>query len=175
MTTTRSRHGSARVTLPSDREIRITRVFDAPAALVFKAWTTPELVSRWWGFESAPLVVCDIDLRPGGAWRYVTREADGTELGWHGTHLEVDAPHRLVSTEVFEGYPDGQAQNTLVLTEHDGTTDLVVTVLHTSRENRDGHVASGMEGGLQHSLDRVEDLLVELRDDAARVVAGYPR
>jgi uncharacterized protein YndB with AHSA1/START domain len=173
MTTERtSRHGSAVVTLPSDREILIIRSFDAPAALVFRAWTTPELVRRWWGFESSPLVVCDIDLRPGGAWRYVTREADGTELGWHGTHLEIDAPHRLVSTEVFEGYPDAEARNTLTLREHGGITELTVTVLHTSKENRDGHVASGMEGGLQHSLDRIEDLLAELPRDAAHATAG---
>jgi uncharacterized protein YndB with AHSA1/START domain len=175
MTTTRSRHGSAVVTLPSDREILITRVFDAPAVLVFRAWTTPELVRRWWGYESSPLVVCDIDLRPGGAWRYVTREADGTERGWHGTHLEIEAPHRLVSTEVFEGYPDAEAQNTLTLTERDGTTVLTVTVLHRSKENRDGHVASGMEDGLQHSLNRVEDLLVELQGAAVRTVAGGAR
>jgi uncharacterized protein YndB with AHSA1/START domain len=160
--TTSTRHGSAVVTLPSDREIRITRVFDAPAELVFKAWTTPELVRRWWGYESSPLVVCEIDLRPGGAWRYVTRDADGTELGWHGTYLEIEGPHRLVSTEVFEGYPDGEAQDTLTLREGDGTTMLTITVLHSSVENRDGHIASGMEGGLQHSLDRVEDLLAEI-------------
>jgi uncharacterized protein YndB with AHSA1/START domain len=163
MTTTRTRHGTAVVTLPSDREIQITRTFEAPAALVFKAWTTPELVKRWWGFESAPLVVCDIDLRPGGAWRYVTREADGTELGWHGTYMGIEGPNRLSSTEVFEGHPDGEAHCTLTLTERDSTTVLSVTVLHTSVENRDGHIASGMEGGLQHSLNRVEDLLVELQ------------
>lgn len=179
MTTTSSRHGSARVTLPSDREILITRVFDAPPALVFEAWTTPQLVRRWWGWESSPLVVCDIDLRPSGAWRYVTRDADGTELGWHGTYLEIEAPNRLVSTEVFEGYPDGEAQNTLVLSERDGSTELAVTVLHSSTENRDGHVASGMERGLQHSLDRVEDLLVSRLADAqgkvARTLAGGSR
>ena len=168
MTTTRTRHGSAVVTLPSDREILITRVFDAPAGLVFRAWTTPELVRRWWGWTTSPLVVCDIDLRPGGAWRYVTRDADGTELGWHGTYLEIEAPHRLVSTEVFEGYPDGEAQNTLALTERDATTVLTVNVLHSSKENRDGHVGSGMERGLQHSLDRVEDLLIELQGNVAR-------
>ncbi|MEY2437471.1 MAG: hypothetical protein QOF97_2307 [Acidimicrobiaceae bacterium] len=175
MTTTRARHGSAVVTLPSDREILITRVFDAPAALVFKAWTTPELVRRWWGWESSPLVVCDIDLRPGGAWRYVTRDADGTELGWRGTYLEIEAPHRLVSTEVFEGHPEGEAQSTLTLTERDGTTSFSVTVLHASKENRDGHVASGMERGLQHSLDRVEDLLAELRGEPARTDVGGVR
>jgi uncharacterized protein YndB with AHSA1/START domain len=166
MTIHRTRHGSAVVTLPSDREILITRTFDAPAALVFTAWTTPELVRRWWGFETSPLIVCDIDLRPGGSWRYVTREPDGSELGWHGTYLEIGAPHRLVSTEVFEGYPDAEARNTLSLAEHDGVTDLSITVLHRTRENRDGHIASGMEGGLQHSLDRVEDLVAELQRQA---------
>jgi uncharacterized protein YndB with AHSA1/START domain len=177
MTAIRSRHGSAVVTLPSDREILITRVFDAPAALVFAAWTTPELVRCWWGWETSPLVVCDIDLRPGGTWRYVSRDAEGTEWGWHGVYLEIDAPLRLVSTEVFEGYADAEAHNTLTLTELDGTTVLTVVVLHTSREHRDGHVDSGMEGGMQHSLDRVDDLLVELRGtadtaDAADAAAG---
>lgn len=167
MTTPRTRHGSAVVTLPTDREILITREFDAPAALVFAAWTTPDLVRRWWGDEASPLVVCDIDLRPGGAWRYVTRAADGTEFGWHGSYLEIAPPHRLVSTEVFEGYPDAEARNTLTLTERGHTTTLAVTVLHSSKENRDGHVASGMEGGMQLALDRVEDLLVELAASAA--------
>jgi uncharacterized protein YndB with AHSA1/START domain len=173
MTIASTRHGSAVVTLPSDREIHITRVFDAPPALVFRAWTTPELVRRWWGFESSPVVVCDIDLRAGGGWRYVTREPDGTELGWHGTYLEIDPPHRLVTTEVFEGYPDAEARNTLRLVpQDDGTTLLSVTVLHTTKEHRDGHVASGMEGGMQHSLDRIEDLLPELQGGAPDGEAG---
>jgi uncharacterized protein YndB with AHSA1/START domain len=162
MTPTRTRHGSAVVTLPSDREIRITRVFDAPAHLVFRAWTTPELVRRWWGWESSELVVCDIDLRVGGAWRYVTRDPEGAELAWHGTYVDVDAPHRLVTTEVFEPHPEGEARNTLTLDERDGTTTLTISVLHQSIENRDAHVASGMERGLQHSLDRAEDLLASL-------------
>jgi uncharacterized protein YndB with AHSA1/START domain len=84
VTSIRNRHGTATVTLPSDREILITRQFDAPAALVYKAWTTPELVKRWWGFETSEWLVCEIDLREGGNWRYVTREADGTEVGFHG-------------------------------------------------------------------------------------------
>jgi uncharacterized protein YndB with AHSA1/START domain len=163
MTPVQSRHGSATVTLPSDLEIMITRTFDAPAALVFDAWTTPEMVRRWWGWDSSSLVVCDIDLRPGGAWRYVTREADGRELGWHGTYHEIDPPHRLVSTEVFEGYPEGEATDTLTLSERDGTTTLTVVVLHSSRANRDGHVGSGMERGMQHSLDRFEDLVGSLQ------------
>ena len=163
----RDRHGSAVITLPSDREILITRRFDAPAALVFRAWTTPAFVEQWWGRESAPLIVCTIDLRVGGSWRYVSRTADGTELGWHGTYREIEAPHRLVSTEVFEWYPDGEAIDTLVLEEHDGVTTLRVTVLHTSRENRDGHVNSGMEGGLQESMDRIESLMSIVTDPTA--------
>jgi uncharacterized protein YndB with AHSA1/START domain len=167
MTRVQSRHGSAVVTLPSDLEIMITRTFDAPAALVFEAWTTPELVRRWWGWDSSSLIVCDIDLRPGGGWRYVTHEADGRELGWHGTYLEIARPHRLVATEVFEGYPEGEATNTLTLSERDGTTTLTVVILHTSKENRDGHVDSGMERGMQHSLDRFEDLLADLQASTA--------
>jgi uncharacterized protein (TIGR03086 family) len=180
MTTTR--FGSATVTLPSDTEILITRTFQAPAALVFEALTTPEHVRNWWGFETAPLVVCEIDLRVGGAWRYVTRDADGRELGWHGDYREIEAPQRIVSTEVFEGFPDAGSLNTMTLTEVDGLTTLQTVVLHTSRENRDGHVNSGMEGGMQHTFDRLERLLEQLdtvecryRKVAARfseVVAG---
>lgn len=155
-----NRHGSAVVTLPSDLEIAITRIFDAPKQLVFEAWTTPALVRQWWGWETSELVVCDIDLRPGGEWRYVTRDADGVELGWHGTYRDVEFPDRLVSTEIFEGFPDGEAVNTLTLTERDGETVLAVTALYTCREHRDGHLASGMERGMQHSLDRFEDLVI---------------
>jgi uncharacterized protein (TIGR03086 family) len=155
-----NRHGTAVVSLPSDLEIHITRTFDAPAALVFEAWTTPALIRRWWGFESAPLVVCEMDLRVGGAWRYVTRDADGVELGWHGVCRELDAPHHMVASEVFEPYPDGEALNMLSLIENgNGSTTLSITVLHASRENRDGHVNSGMEPGLQHTLNRLDDLV----------------
>jgi uncharacterized protein YndB with AHSA1/START domain len=159
---TSNRHGSAVVTLPSDREIRIERVFDAPAHLVFKAWTTPEYVRRWWGDPDAPVVLCDIDLRPGGAWRYVTRNADGSEFGWHGVYSVVDAPHHLATTEVFEGFPDAEAQNTLTFDERDGVTTMTVIVLHQTKEYRDGHVNSGMEGGMQLALNRFDAVLAEL-------------
>ena len=172
MTTITTRYGSAIVTLPSDLEIRITRVFDAPAALVFEVWTAPKHVRRWWGREEAPVVVCDIDLRVGGTWRYVTRAADGAELGWHGTYQEITAPNRLVSTEVFEGYPDAEALNTLTLEEHDGQTMLTALVLHRSKENRDGHINSGMEAGMQPTLDRVEDILGELTGKLTGELAG---
>ena len=153
------RHGSAVVTLPSDTEILITRSFDAPSARVFEAWTTPDLVRQWWGFETSPLTVCDIDLRVGGNWRYVTREPDGTELGWHGTYHEIDAPGRLVSSEVFEGYPDAEAVNSLTLVEEGELTTMRILIRHSTQANRDGHIESGMEGGMQLTMDRLEDLL----------------
>jgi uncharacterized protein YndB with AHSA1/START domain len=156
------RHGSAVVTLPSDREILITRAFDAPAALVFKAWTTPELVRRWRGFETSEWLVCEIDLREGGSWRFVTRESNGFEVGFHGEYREIDAPRRIVSTEVYEGVPDAAALNTILLEERDGVTTMTVRVLHETQEHRDAHIASGMEGGMQVSMDRMEDLVADL-------------
>ncbi len=153
-----NRNGSAVVTLPNDTDIHIVRQFDAPAALVFKATTTPELVKRWWGFESAEWAVCDIDLRVGGGWRYVVREGD-MEVGFHGEYRELDPPRRVVSTEVFEGFPDAEAVNTITLDEADGVTTMTVVVHHSCKEHRDGHVDAGMEGGLQISYDRLEDLL----------------
>lgn len=164
MTTTHNRYGSATVTLPSDREILITRQFDAPAAVLFKAWTTPDLVKRWWGFETSEWLVCEIDLREGGSWRYVTREAGGFEVAFHGEYRTIEPPLRIVSTEVFEGYPDPDAAslNTVVFEEHDGVTTMAITVLHTKQEHRDAHIASGMEDGMQISMNRLEDLVVEL-------------
>src|ERR671918_174674 len=99
------RLGTAVVTLPSDTEILITREFDAPASLVFKAYTTPELVKRWWGFETSEWLVCDIDLRVGGQWRFVIRDG-GMEVGFHGEYREIAGPHRLVHTEIYEGAPE---------------------------------------------------------------------
>ena len=166
------RHGTATVTLQSDREIVITRQFDAPAALVFTAWTTPELVRRWWGFETSEWLVCEIDLREGGTWRYVTREtvnAEPFEVGFHGEFRTIDAPHRIVSTEVYEGFTDPDspgdeagALNTITFDESDGVTTMTILVAHAKPEHRDPHIASGMEGGMQISMNRLEDLVIEL-------------
>ena len=157
-----NRHGSAVITLPSDTDILITRLFDAPADLVFRAWTTPELVRRWWGFETSEWLACDIDLRVGGQWRFVIRDG-GMEVGFHGEYREIARPHRLVSTEIYEGFPDpdgdGAALNTMTLDEVDGVTTMTLLVQHARPEHRDAHIASGMEGGLQVSLDRMEDLV----------------
>jgi uncharacterized protein (TIGR03086 family) len=158
-TALQSRYGSAVVTLPSDTEILITRSFDAPAELVWEAVTTPRHVLRWWGPPWAPLTSAEIDLRVGGAWRYVRREVNGTEMGWHGTYREIERPHRVVSTEVYEGFPDAESVNTMTLVEIDGVTTLRTLVQHANQEFRDGHIASGMEGGMQQTFNRLDDLL----------------
>ena len=169
-----TRHGSATVTLPSDLEILITRTFEAPATLVWDAITQPRHLLRWWGPDYCPLVACDVDFRVGGAWRYVCRDMDGNELGWHGTYRDIRHGECIVSTEVFEGFPEAQSLNTMTLTEDGGVTTLRTTVRHATKEFRDGHVASGMEGGMQLSFDRLDDLL-EVADTTAerfRRVAG---
>ena len=156
--TVNNRHGSAVITLPSDTEILITRAFDAPAELIFKAFTTPELVQQWWGFETSEWLVCEIDLRVGGQWRYVIRERD-MEVGFHGEYREIDGPHRLVSTEVYEGFPDAGSLNIMTLDEVDGVTTMSTLVQHETQEHRDMQLASGMESGMQVSYDRMEDLV----------------
>jgi len=159
------RRGSATVTTPSDTEILITRVFDAPAELIFRAFTTPELVKRWWGFESSNWLVCEIDLRVGGKWRYVTSEANGMEVGFHGEYREIARPHRLVSTEAYEGMLDADANaavNTVTLEEADGVTTMRVLVRHVNQWGRDMHLNSGMERGMQVSYDRLEAVAQQL-------------
>jgi uncharacterized protein YndB with AHSA1/START domain len=158
MNTTSNRHGSAVVTLPSDTEILITRQFDAPAELVYRAYTTPELVKRWWGFDASVWRVCEIDLRVGGTWRYVIKD-DDFEVGFHGEYRELDSPHRLVSTEVYEGMPDASALDIVDFDEVDGVTTMRMLVQHTEQAHRDAHIESGMEGGMQVSMDRLEDLV----------------
>ena len=156
--TVNNRHGSAVISLPSDTEILITRAFDAPAELIFKAFTTPELVQQWWGFETSAWLVCEIDLRVGGKWRYVIRERD-MEVGFHGEYHEIEGPHRLVSTEIYEGFPDAGSLNIMTLDEVDGVTTMTTLVQHESQEHRDMQLASGMESGMQVSYDRMEDLV----------------
>ena len=158
---TTDRHGSATITLPSDTEMLITRVFDAPAELIFTAWTTPELVKQWWGFETGEWLVCDVDLRVGGTWRWVVKERD-MEVGFHGEYREIDRPHRLVSTEAYEGAPDpdgSSSLNIMTLDEVDGVTTMTTLVQYPSQEIRDAVLESGMESGLQVSYDRLEDLV----------------
>jgi uncharacterized protein YndB with AHSA1/START domain len=157
--------GTAKVTLPTDTQILITREFDAPKHLVYKAWTTPELVRRWWSARRGEVTVADIDLRVGGAWRFVMIADDGMEVGFHGEYREIVPNERLVSTEVFEGLPEGDsdpALNTLTLEEAGGRTMLTLLVETETKEQRDAIVESGMEDGLQDALDLVEEVAISL-------------
>jgi uncharacterized protein YndB with AHSA1/START domain len=158
--------GTATVTLPTDEQILITREFNAPKHLVYKAWTTPELVKRWWNAKRGEVTTCEIDLRVGGMWRYVMVTEEGFEVGFHGEYREIVPDERIVSTEVYEGIPDAEAHaalNTLTLTEVDGRTTLTLLVQHTSREDRDAHINSGMEAGMQDAMDLLEQVAVSLR------------
>jgi uncharacterized protein YndB with AHSA1/START domain len=154
---------TATVTLPTDEQILITREFDAPKHLVYKAWTTPELVKRWWHANRGEMTVAEIDLRVGGTWRYVMVAEGGFEVAFHGEYREIVPNERIVSTEVYEGMPDAEALDTLTLSEADGRTTLTILVQHTSKEHRDAHINSGMEDGLQDALDLLEQVAVSLR------------
>ena len=154
--------GTATVTLPTDEQILITREFDAPPHLVYKAWTTPELVKRWWSGRRGVVTHAEIDLRVGGMWRYVMVADGGFEVAFHGEYREIVPNERLVSTEVYEGMPDAEALNTLTFTEKDGRTLLTLLVQHTSKEDRDAHIHSGMEVGMQEAMDRLEQVAISL-------------
>jgi uncharacterized protein YndB with AHSA1/START domain len=158
--------GTATVTLPTDTQILITREFDAPKHLVYRAWTTPELVKRWWHANRGEVTLAEIDLRVGGMWRYVSRSEDGFEVGFHGEYREIVPNERLVTTEVYEGIPDADehaALDTLTLIESDGRTTLTVLVEHPTKEGRDAHINSGMEAGMQDAMDLLEEVAVSLR------------
>ena len=155
--------GTAKVTLPTDEQILITREFDAPKDLVYKAYTTPELVKRWWHANRGEATIAEIDLRVGGAWRYVMVADGGFEVAFHGEYRELVPNERIVSTEVYEGMPEGEAVDTLTLTEVDGRTTLTILVQHTSKEHRDAHIDSGMEAGMQDALNLLEQIAISLR------------
>jgi len=150
--------GSAKVSLPADDEILVTRDFAAPKHVVFKAYTTPELVSRWWHAEHGTMKSCEIDLRVGGKWRYAMTANAGFEVAFHGEYKEIVPDERIVSTEVYEGAPDAPALTTVTFVEKYGRTTLTIVSRHESRENRDAVLASGMESGLQIALDLLEEV-----------------
>jgi uncharacterized protein YndB with AHSA1/START domain len=162
MATTTS--GTAKVTLPADNQILITREFNAPARLVWKAYTTPELIKRWWSGGHGPVTIAEVDLRVGGKWRYVL-DAGGFEVGFHGEYREIQEPERLVNTEAYEGIPDPDDHAALVtttLTERDGRTFMEMLVEHRDQADRDASVNSGMESGLQAGLDQLEVIAASL-------------
>jgi uncharacterized protein YndB with AHSA1/START domain len=152
-------------TLPSDREIRMTRLFDAPRHLVFEAMTKPEHVRRWWGClsDEHSVAVCEIDLRPGGRWRFVGRNPKGDIPAFYGVYREIAPPDRLVFTEIFEPYPDVESVVTTVLTEEEGKTRITVTASYPSMAVRDMVNTTGMAHGAAISYDRLEDLVLELQ------------
>lgn len=147
------------LSLPTERELLITRTFRAPRSLVFDVMTNPDHVGRWWGPRALTLVRCEMDVRPGGRYRFVLRLPQGGEAAFRGEYLEVRRPDRVVSTFEFEGMPGHGSIETLTLDEVDGLTHLAVRCLYKSREDRDGHLNSGMEPGARESHDRLEELL----------------
>jgi uncharacterized protein YndB with AHSA1/START domain len=161
--------GTATVTLPTDEQILITREFDAPRHLVYKAWTTPELVKRWWSGRRGEVTLAEIDLRVGGRWRYVMIAEGGFEVAFHGEFREIVPDERIVNTEVYEmpGAPPLPAEdeplNIVTFTEAEGRTTLTVLVQTTSKELRDTIIDSGMEVGMQEGMDLLEQVAVSLR------------
>ena len=161
--------GTATVTLPTDEQILITRDFHAPKHLVYEAWTTPELVKRWWNARRGEVTICEIDLRVGGTWRYVMVADDGMEVGFHGEYREIVPNERIVSTETYEGLPEGVTEeegstlNTATFTEADGRTTLTILVQAASKESRDAIIESGMEAGMQDAMDLLEEVAISLR------------
>jgi uncharacterized protein YndB with AHSA1/START domain len=155
--------GSAVLTLPSDTEILMVREFDAPPHLVYQAYTTPELVRRWWGGKRGDVHTAEIDLRVGGKWRYAMTAQGGFEVAFHGEFMEIVPDSRLVNTEVFEGAPEaGAAVVTCTFEDLGGRTRLSMLTTVDSQEIRDAIIGSGMEGGAQEGLDILEQIAIEL-------------
>jgi len=157
------------VTLPTDTQILITREFDAPKHLVYKAYTTPELIKRWWGGNQGEVTIAEVDLRVGGKWRYALT-SDGFEVAFHGEYREIVPNERLVLTEIHEGVPDAEALpeadaplNIVTFTEVDGRTTLTLLVQTTSKDLRDTIINSGMEVGMQEGMDHLEQVAISLR------------
>lgn len=162
MTSEQQQAATAAVTTPAEREIHVERVFDAPRDKVFAAFTDPGLIPEWWGPRDTTTIVDKMDVRPGGDWRFVMRDADGSETGFRGTFREVTPPERLVQTFEWEGMP-GHVSVDIATFEDLGDRTRVVTVsqFHTPEE-RDGMLAAGMEGGLNESYARLDELLAGL-------------
>lgn len=153
--------GTLNVTLPSDREIQLTRTFDAPREVVFKAMMDPDLIPRWWGPRRYTTVVEKMDVRPGGKWRFLNREADGTEFGFQGEYREIVPPERVVQTFEFDGAPGHVSIDTATFAERDGRTEMTVRSLFDSKEDRDAMLQSGMESGVKETYDRFAEVLTE--------------
>jgi uncharacterized protein YndB with AHSA1/START domain len=153
---------TATVTTPTDREIQIERVFDAPRDQVFAAITDPGLIPEWWGPRGTTTIVDQMDVRPGGSWRFVVRNADGSETAFRGTYRELTPPERIVQTFEWEGMPGHISVETATFEDLGGRTKLTTTSLFHTPEERDGMLASGMEGGMNETYARLDELLARL-------------
>jgi uncharacterized protein YndB with AHSA1/START domain len=155
--------GTAVVTLPTDTQILITREFDAPRHLVYKAYTTPDLIKRWWSGDRGKVTSAEVDLRVGGKWRYVMTANAGFEVAFHGEFKEIVPNERIVSTEVYEGMPDGEALDTATFADVAGRTLLTIVMQLANKQDRDAVISSGMEGGMQEAMDHLEQVAASLR------------
>jgi uncharacterized protein YndB with AHSA1/START domain len=159
----------ATVTLPTDDQILITREFDAPAHLLYRAWTEPALVKRWWHANRGVVTLAEIDLRVGGKWRFVAVGDDGSEVGFHGEYQELVSNERIVSTEIYEGLPEGVSEeeggtmNTVSFVEGGGRTTMTILIQASNKTARDAIIESGMEAGLQDALELLEEVVSSLR------------
>jgi len=162
MSNSQQEQRSATITTPTEREIRVEREFDAPRDRVFAVFTDPDLIPEWWGPRDMPVIVDKMELRPGGSWRFVARNPDGSELGFRGTYREITPPERIVQTFEWEGMPGHVSVETATFEDLGDRTKLItVSIFHTTEE-RDGMLGSGMEGGLNETYARLDELLARL-------------
>ena len=155
---------TAKVTLPSDTQIQITREFDALPHLVYRAYTTPELIKRWWAGDRGEVTIAEVDLRVGGGWRYVMTATGGFEVAFHGEYREIVPNERLVMTAAFEGMPEAQAAiDTVTFGEAGPRTVLIQLTDFANKNDRDAVINSGMEGGMQEAMDHLEQVAISLR------------
>ena len=150
---------TAVVTTPTDREIHVERVFDAPRDLVWEAYTDPKLIPEWWGLRGSTTIVDRMEVEPGGGWRFVSREADGSENAFRGTYREVTPPERIVQTFEWEGMPGHISVETATFEDLGDRTKIVTTTLFHTKEERDGMLGSGMEKGMNETYARLDELL----------------
>jgi uncharacterized protein YndB with AHSA1/START domain len=162
MTSEQQQAPTATLTTPTDREIHVERVFDAPRDRVFAAFTDPKLIPEWWGPRDTTTVVDHMDVRPGGSWRFVIRNSDGSETGFRGTYREITPPERVVQTFEWEGMPGYVSVETATFEDLGDRTKVTTTSLFHTTEERDGMLESGMERGMNESYARLDDLLLRL-------------
>jgi len=165
MTSDQQQAATAKITTPTEREIRIERVFEAPRDRVFAVYTDPELIPEWWGLRDSTTIVDKMDVRPGGDWRFVSRDADGNETAFRGSYREISPPERIVQTFEWEGMPGYVSLETATFEDLGDRTKVVTTTLFYTTQERDGMLGSGMEHGVNETYARLDELLARLASD----------